>query len=92
MNADGTESLKETLFIFSPKTDKKPDLFLLSIGVSDYENDEYDLNYAAKDARDIANLFKLKKSSFGHIYIKEILNGDALKENILAAKTFLEQG
>jgi len=92
LNAKGVESLKETLFIFSPKLDKKPNLFLLTIGVSDYLNDDYDLSFASKDANDIADLFKLKEKSFENIYIKSILDTNAVKSNILEAKAFLEQG
>lgn len=35
----------------------KPKLYLLSIGVSDYKQDEYSLTFADKDALDIANLY-----------------------------------
>lgn len=39
-------------------TTETPRLYLVTLGVSDYANDELDLQYAAKDARDIAAAVK----------------------------------
>ncbi len=44
----------------------KTDIYVITIGVSDYEQDEYDLQYAAKDAGDLQDLFSPVDSlSFG---------------------------
>lgn len=44
----------------------KTDLYVVTIGVSDYEQDAYDLQYAAKDAGDLQDLFSPVDSlSFG---------------------------
>ena len=62
----------------------KPDLYLLSIGVSKYEQSGYSLDYAHKDAESIA--FVLNRQSgklYGKIYKKIITNQNATRENIL---------
>lgn len=40
------------------KGEYKPELYVVTLGVSDYADDGLDLQYAAKDARDIAEAFK----------------------------------
>lgn len=55
----------------------KPELYFVSIGVSDYEQSDYDLTFADKDAMDMAtiygqltdkDLFDYKAKFFGHHY------------------------
>lgn len=40
------------------KGEYKPELYVVTLGVSDYADDGLDLQYAAKDARDVAEAFK----------------------------------
>lgn len=91
LNSKGVESLKETIEIMAPEFDKKHDLYIIAVGVSDYINDEYDLNYAAKDANDLTNLFENKKDKFENIHIIKILDHEASKENILKTKDELQK-
>lgn len=49
---------KSITFCSLYNTTESPRLYLVSLGVSDYANDELDLQYAAKDARDIAAAVK----------------------------------
>ncbi len=83
-NIYGAQSLKKTFTIILNKK-QKPNLYLVVIGISDYENKAYRLHYAAKDASDIAALFD-KSKNFNKIYITKILNKDATRENILGVK------
>lgn len=53
INANGLESLPETFEIQLTTDFDKPDLFVVSIGVSEYQNSQYNLAFAAKDASDI---------------------------------------
>ncbi|MCF6365322.1 MAG: caspase family protein [Bacteroidales bacterium] len=89
-NNQGYESLKETFYINYEQDEKIPDLYVISIGVSEYDADEYNLEYAAKDAGDFAALFKKEKKKFNKIYITEITNKEATKENILKVKEILK--
>jgi WD40 repeat protein len=86
-NEKGYESLKETFSIIYDTKVKKPDLYLITIGVSEYQNSAYNLEYAAKDAQDITTLFKKGKSKvFNKINYISILNKDATAPNILKIK------
>ncbi|MCP4579448.1 MAG: hypothetical protein GY846_24515, partial [Deltaproteobacteria bacterium] len=49
----------------------KPKLYVLSIGVSDYQDKTLTLKYAAKDARDFANVMKRQK---GNLYRDVVVN------------------
>jgi len=89
-NDQGYESLKETFYISYEENEKTPDLYVISIGVSEYDADEYNLEYAAKDAGDLATLFKSGKKKFNKIYVTEITNKEATKENILKVKETLK--
>ncbi|MBR9860607.1 hypothetical protein GYB22_07615 [bacterium] len=43
---------------YLPEKEIQPDLYVFAIGVSDYQDDRYDLKYARKDGRDILNAAK----------------------------------
>ncbi len=90
VSPDGSSSLPETLRVYRETGSTLPDLYLLTVGVSDYLNDELDLGVAAKDAGDVAGLFsKQKGRAFAEVHVRTLLNTDATKENIMAAKDFL---
>lgn len=90
-NIKGFESLKETFSIICDIPETKPDLYIVAIGVSKYQNSAYDLAYAAKDANDISTLFKDKNQQFENIHTIKVLNKDATVENILKVKAQLEK-
>jgi|GEM_PF-498664 WD40 repeat protein len=90
-NEKGFESLKETFSIVYDIKTKKPDLYLITIGVSEYKNPTFNLEYADKDAQDIDYLFsKGKNKVFDKIHTVEVLNKDATVENVLKLKKQLE--
>jgi len=49
--------LLKNFYIYRPPTKVLPDLYLLAIGVSEYEQAEYNLSFADKDAYDLAMLY-----------------------------------
>ena len=61
----------------------KPDLYVLSIGVSDYRNDRLDLDLARADADAIAEAFENQRDLFNHIRVRRLLDGDATRDAIL---------
>ncbi|MFC2086111.1 caspase family protein [Bacteroidota bacterium] len=89
LNEAGIESLKETRYVNYIGTKAVPDLYLVTIGVSKYMDADYNLTYAAKDANDIANLYKTKQEEFGKIEIIEYNDTNGLKEKILPVKKLL---
>ncbi len=62
----------------------KPTLYVLSIGISDYQNDEYELKYAAKDAIDFASAMKKQKGGlYRDVVVKTLTDSRATKNDIL---------
>jgi WD40 repeat protein len=70
----------------------KPTLYVLSIGVSDYQNSEYNLKYAAKDARDFAATIKAQKGGlYKDVVVKTLTDHTATKNNILDGLDWLQR-
>ncbi len=89
LNQAGAESYKETMEIECTKGKAKPDLYLITIGVSEFQQKDYNLTYAGKDAQDIAQLFE-KNKVFEQVHSKVLTNQQVTKENIQGLKTFLK--
>jgi uncharacterized caspase-like protein len=85
------ESLKKTLEINQISEEKLPDLYIVTIGVSKYSDNRFDLNYAAKDAKDVASLFAESKTNYANVFSKVLTDGEVTKENIMALKSFIKQ-
>ena len=89
--SDGTSSLPGFLRLYR-EAPERPDLYLLAVGVSDYQLDELDLGAAAKDARDISELFTAQAgAAFGEVHVRTIVDGEVTRENILAQAGFLKE-
>jgi len=88
LNQNGTESLKATKKVFYEGQQVKPNLHIVAIGVSQYQNATYNLNYAAKDAIDLTEIYQKKPDLylFGKIYVHTLINEKATLENIRQLK------
>ena len=65
---------------------KKSNLYLISVGVSDYPGDRLDLQYARTDAEAVAELFSARGPSlYEHVFRTSLRNQDATKSRILSA-------
>ncbi len=61
----------------------KPKLYILAVGVSDYANPDYRLNYAAKDARDFAATMKAQEGGiYEDVEIRLLTDKDATQDNV----------
>lgn len=70
----------------------KPRLFALLIGISDYENQSLRLNYAAKDAADLAEALRRQQGQFYEsVDLKVLLDRDASEEAIETELTRLRR-
>lgn len=90
INDKGIASFKESFQINYSTQKKKPDLYLVTIGVSEYQQSDYNLTYAAKDAKDIAQYFS-KNKLFNETHIKSLLNEEVVLSNIKSLKSFVGQ-
>ncbi len=91
LNEKGVESFKKTFEIIQNKTDIKPNLYIVTIGVSKYNDNRFNLNYAAKDANDVALMFSQNKNNYGSVFSKTLTDSTVTKENIIALKNFLKE-
>ena len=69
----------------------KPDLFLLSVGISDYQEPALKLEYADRDAGEIVRAFEQQGGVFDRVEHKVLLNRDASKEAILEGLNWLNR-
>jgi Caspase domain len=90
LNQAGAESYKETFEIECTSGKNEPDLYLITIGESEFQQADFNLTYAAKDAKDIAALFD-KSKAYGEVKTKTLVNQEVTKENVLALKAFLAE-
>ena len=92
LDAQGVESLRETLEVRGEGAPQPARLFVLSAGVSRYKNATYDLRYAAKDAQDLASQFA-RAPHFKGVEVATVLDLAATREGILGARQkLLEAG
>ncbi len=63
----------------------RPNLYILAIGVADYERDEFDLSYADVDAQDISDAFATQEGPlFGEVEARLLLNEEATRGKVLS--------
>ena len=92
VDARGRESSPDWLNVRREAPAKKPHLYALMVGVSDYRDPAYKLRYAAKDAKDLlAQLQSGGRIAYAEVHGKALLDGEATRENIAAARAFLDQ-
>lgn len=62
----------------------KPNLWVLTIGVSDYKNQNLSLKYADSDATSISKVFKSQEGRlFSKVHYRTLLNQKATRDNII---------
>jgi WD40 repeat protein len=64
----------------------KPDMYVLAIGINEYKNSKYNLNYCVPDAQGFIETLKPKAEKiFGKVAVITLLNKDATRANVLQA-------
>jgi len=84
---NGVHSPKITKYIIKSSQNHESVTYLICIGASKYKQSEFDLNYAAKDAQDILDLFK---SRHANLKSKILTNEKVTREEILKLGHFLQ--
>ncbi len=91
MNKKGLESLRESFEIsYTPAKPKKADLYLFTIGVSEFKTKDRNLKFAEKDGKDLVAKFKESKQ-FGTVHTLEVYNEEATISNVERASKFLKK-
>lgn len=91
LNERGVESLRETFSVRFAGATKKPNLHVIALGVSRYKDASLNLDYAAKDAKDIARFWKRPLEGFGEVRITEVLDEDVTRGNFAKLRDALEK-
>jgi hypothetical protein len=72
--------------------DAKPVLYVLAIGVSDYVNPQYRLNFAAKDARDFISVVQKQKGRlYSDVVVKLLADRDATSKQVVEGFEWLQK-
>lgn len=67
------------------------DLFIFSVGINNYKNSNYQLNYAVKDAKDFSkSIHQQAEYLFDHVYVNELYNDKATKKSIIEQFNMLQ--
>ncbi|MBK7129307.1 MAG: caspase family protein [Crocinitomicaceae bacterium] len=83
INAERVESSPAEITVFHDGTGAQTDLFILSIGINEYKNPQYNLSYAVNDATAFLTALKNGADSlFNSVTTFSILNEQAVKPNI----------
>ena len=90
LNQAGAESYKETFEVECTVGKTQPDLYLITIGESEFQQADFNLTYAAKDAKDMAALFE-KSKVYATVHTKTLVNEQVTKANVKALKSFLQK-
>lgn len=92
-NSKGTKSLNaETSVTFnSVEEEEEPVLWVVSAGVSDYDDPAYRLRYAAKDARDVAALTRQFPDRFSRVETLCLTDGEFTSSSLTKAEEFLRR-
>lgn len=70
----------------------KPNLYILTVGVSNYSESKYNLTFAHTDADSIADMFATMRGKiFGKVEVKKLLNEQATLVNVKKAIQWLEE-
>jgi WD40 repeat protein len=91
MNQQGTESLRQTVYTVYSAKDTPQDLYMVAIGVSQYQNPAYNLRFAAKDAQDMIQAYQAPHQPWSNIHVLSLTDDRAIREEILKAKIWLMQ-
>lgn len=87
VNPDGIESDAAKLIIKYMNDEKaSPRLFLLTVGVNQYRNPKYSLNYARPDAEAFTEIIRKETTSlFEEVIVTTLIDAEASRENLINA-------
>jgi WD40 repeat protein len=84
-NTDRTEATSDELKIELKAVEASSDLYILAVGLNEYKNTSYSLNYGRADAQAFADAIEKRgRGIFKQIYKQVILDGQATREGIEA--------
>jgi hypothetical protein len=76
-----SEEVSNTI-VADPKKDVKPQLFVLALGVNEYQAEELKLNFSVPDALAIVDSLAKKSDQYDEVIVHKLLDGEVTKEAI----------
>ncbi len=86
----GNKTRSQTVSYFRPQIKRKPDLYIVSVGVSKYQYPELNLSYARKDAEDMLSLFQ-NSEAFNKVINLSLHDENVTRESMEQVKQFVSQ-
>ncbi len=91
-NKGGYESLIQTFYVEQEGPKPQRDLYLVTIGTSNYKDDRYNLTYPVKDAKDLIDLMRKNTSElYNSVKTKSLFDKEVTVENVVALRSFLAE-
>ena len=90
LNQTGAESYKKVVEINSTAPKELPNLYTVTIGVSKHKDPKYNLDYAHKDAIDVASAFQ-KNAYFNSVKNLTLTDEEVTLENLVKVKEFVNK-
>lgn len=90
LNYNNAESIYENIEIVKENTENKPNLFLVSIGVSNYKDTRFKLTYPSKDANDMVSNLTKAKNLYNEIHTKVLIDSNVTLNNFDALSDFFK--
>lgn len=82
----------DRIVVYQSDTQEKPNLYIVSIGISKYFLNELELEYADDDAKAISQVFLAQEGALYHdVLLKELYDTDATQAQIKTAIEWLQQ-
>jgi hypothetical protein len=92
LNSAGAESLYANAEITCAAQHPKPTLYAIAMGVSEYANPDWNLKYAAKDAKDVAERIRVRSgASYGDLKELLLTDREVTKESLTKIREFLSK-
>ena len=89
INERGLASMKKSMIVhYNPDIEIKEKLYYVGIGIDQYNDHKYNLDYSVKDIKDLSS--QLKEKYGENIEIHTLYNQNVTKENIIKLKKILE--
>lgn len=89
VNKAGVSSFRQEVKVTYTSVNVKHDLYLITIGVSEYANKSYNLKYAAKDAKDMEAAWS-SGNNYSKVYSKSLVNAAVNKNMLAEIRSFLK--
>nr|WP_253820815.1 caspase family protein [Vibrio sp. 99-70-13A1] len=86
----GNKTRSQTVSYFRSQIKRKPDLYIVSVGVSKYQHQELNLDYARKDAEDMLSLFQ-NSQAFNKVNNLSLHDENVTRESMEQVKQFVSQ-